>query len=161
MSTTKTPDAVATMEAAIQAYIDAGNPLEVPRSEIAGWIVFHGLYDVPYEDKLKKCGEEVAKALKKASVTNARGNKVRRFLSARLEREDENGDLKQKPLWDLTESCSARFAHTATTQMRDSIVGDCRSLNNTVVYANATNPNLADNQIRMLFDFTADVNEHE
>ncbi|KKM91184.1 hypothetical protein LCGC14_1231010 [marine sediment metagenome] len=159
MSTTKTHDDVATMEAAIQAYIDAGNPLEVPRSEIAGWIVFHGLYDVPYEDKLKKCGEEVAKALNKASVTNARGNKARRFLSARLDREDENGNVKQKPLWDLTESCSAYFAHTAAEQMRNCIAGDCRSLNNTVVYANANNLNLADDQIQIVFDFTTDVNE--
>ena len=153
MSTTSEPT---TFAAIVQAYIDAGNPMEATSKDIASWAVYNDLYDVPFEDKIKRCAKDLSAAMRKESITDASGNKVRKYLSAVGEHE-EDGESVQRHLWDTTECCTSDFAHKAVRGMRSGIAGDCRSLNNTVMYVNEHNSNLHNNPIVVSFDFTDDI----
>lgn len=156
MTPTSPSKAVATMADIVEAYADAGNPMEVPAIEIAAWAVNQDLYDIPFEDKIKRCAKDLADAMGKATIVDASGNKVRKYLSAKMLYNDGASKV-QRDLWDRSESCSEHFAHNATRRMRKGILADCKSLASTIAYMNENNPNLASNQIDMSFDFTGEL----
>lgn len=149
--------AVSSMQEGIKAYIDAGNPLKVPKENIAAWLVRNDLYDVPFEDKIRQCARDLGNAMKAASRGGTAGEKVRKYLSARMPYTDEDGKEVQKWLWDDAATCSGDFYRAAIRHMKGQVVTDLRSIAATVKWGNENNPNLRDNPIQLSFDFTNEM----
>jgi hypothetical protein len=150
-----------TITDAIDAYVTAGNPMQVPHMEISAWIVNNDLFDVPFQDKLKQCDRMVADALKACTFTDPEtGKSGRRYGCAiRPWLDHDTGEKSQKYLWDDMLNCNALFAHDAVRHMRKGIAKDCSSLADSVELWNGVNPNLRDDPIQISFDFTPDVSD--
>ncbi len=146
------------IQSAIDAYINAEMPLDVPHIEISTWIVNQGLFDLPFETHLKVCDKQVAEALRSASRVDSRGRTVRKYVCYRAPFQGD-GDTKERQAWLWSDAfqVSASHAHTAALAMRLGIRKDCRSLDATVASMNENNPNLRDNPIRLSWDFTDEV----
>ena len=156
---TESPDSSgSSIHSAIDSYINAEMPLDVPHIEIATWIVNQGLFDLPFETHLKVCDKQVAEALRSATRVDSQGRTVRKYVCYRAPYQGD-GDAKaaQKWLWADAFNVSANHAHTAALAMRMAIGKDCCSLKATVASMNENNPNLRDHPIQLSWDFTDEV----
>lgn len=152
--------ALATIADAIEAYIEAGRPMEVPHIEIATWIINQGLFDISFESKLKLCDRQVADALRTAERTDPQGRKVRRFLAYRGPWiDEETGQPRQKWLWKDAFEANATQAHAGARAMHKAIGQDCKRLYDFIYSMNENNPNLRDNPIQLSWDFGEYITE--
>ena len=146
------------MQGAYQAYVDAGMPLGVPHIEIATWIVNNGLFDVPFDTKLKHCDKLLAAALPTITRTDPQGRKVRKLLAYRGPWTDmETGKERQTWLWDDVFTCTADQGHAGLRAMRKGIGCDVVALAKLQASINDNNPNMKDNPIQLSWDFTDEV----
>lgn len=143
----------ATIQGAIDAYIEAGNSWDVPHKEISAWIVNQGLFDVPFESKLKACDRLVADALR-VEVTDPQGRKARRYAAYRGPWVDGEGKERQTWLWTDATKAPAVSLHAAATEMRKGVGKDVSSLARTIASWNENNRNLRNNPIQLSWDFS-------
>ncbi len=146
------------MHGAYQAYVAAGMPLGIPHIEIATWIVNNGLYDVPFETKLKQCDKLLAAVLPTITRTDPQGRKVRKLFAYRGSWTDPGtGKERQAWLWDDVFACTADQGHAGLRAMRKGVGCDVIALAKLQASMNDNNPNLKDNPIQLSWDFTDEV----
>lgn len=120
------------------------------------------LWVPPRYDVKRQFRADMAKALREGYFTDDRGRNVRRYHAAKTIHCDEFGVYVQGVLWaDMLSDPPPRRDHmeTALKQRREQVVGDCQQLKTDVSYYNEKHS--PDAPIRMLWDFTNDLNERE
>jgi hypothetical protein len=120
------------------------------------------LWSPPKYDVKTQFRKDLAKALREGYFTDDRGQTVRRYHAAKRRYVDEFGVYVQQVLWaDMLSDPPPQRDHmeTALKGRREQIVGDCHQLKIDVDYYNGHHS--ADAPIRMLWDFTVDLDERE
>lgn len=122
--------------------------------EIAVWAIRSGKWEAPQDLVLRKCREDIAKAMREQYIEDAQGGPVRAKHAARIRHGDE-----QLHLWADIRNAPRKHMEVAFQQRRHQIVGDCRQLKRDVDYYNTQHP--VEPMIQLVFDFTEDVEEGE
>jgi len=136
----------------VSDYRKAGGAWPAKKIEIAAWALAHGRWDIPREGKLRVCADELANAMREATVLDEGGRSVRVLHPATTSRDGEQGTF-----WDDLRTADMPFVRTVVTQKRNAIAADCHQLKNIVRYVNEHR----DEQLVLILDFTADVEELE
>jgi len=101
----------------------------------------------------------MAQALRDDYFTDEKGRSVRRTLPILVNGFDENGNKKKESLWDDIDTGTQTHVEASLSLRRRQIVGDCKQMKNDADHRNDEHPE--EPPIRLLFDFTRDVEESE
>ena len=136
----------------VEDYRNAGGPWPAKKVEIAIWAIEHGRWDIAREGKLRVCANEIAEAMREATIVDEKGRRVRIMHPATTTRDGEQGTF-----WDDLRTAEMPFVRTVVTQKRNAIAADCHQLSNIVRYVNEHR----EEQLVLVLDFTDDVRELE
>ena len=138
----------------VAKYRLSGNAWPASSKDIASWAISLGLWEMPDEAIVRKCAEDISRAMREEYFTDVRGRRVRRKHPVTL---TQNG--QQLTLWDDMRTAPRKHMQLAFQQRRQQIVGDCRQLSIDVTSYNELNS--AEEPIQLVFDFTRDLMELE
>ncbi len=122
--------------------------------EIAVWAVHTRRWEAPPDLVLRKCREDIAKAMREQYILDEAGQPVRAKHVARITRGDQ-----QLHLWADIRSAGESHMTAAFQQRREQIVGDCRQLKRDMDFYNGLHPERL--PIQLWFDFRDDIEEGE
>ena len=142
------------LQTLVSKYRVQGNPWPASSKEVAAWAIANGLWELPEEAVVRKCAEDISRAMREEYFTDVKGRRVRRKHPVTLVR---NG--KQMTLWDDMKTAPRSHMQLAFQQRRQQIVGDCRQLSIDVQSYNDLNA--SEPAIQLVFDFTRDLAELE
>jgi hypothetical protein len=134
----------------------------VALDEVYDFAARHHLWAPPPYDVKKQFRKDMAKALRDGYFLDDRGRPVRRYHAAKRVHCDAFGVYVQQMLWaDMLSDPPPQRDHmeVALKGRREQIVGDCYQLKIDVEYYN--DKHSPDAPIRMLWDFTNDMNDRE
>lgn len=101
----------------------------------------------------------MAQALRDDYFTDEKGRTVRRTLPNVITGYDEDGNKKKVSFWDDIDTGPQSHVEASLSLRRRQIVGDCKQMKNDADHRNDEHPE--ESPIRVLFDFTRDVEESE
>jgi len=136
----------------VEDYRRPGGAWPAKKTEIALWAMENGRWEIQAEGKLRVCAEDIAAAMREASIIDEKGRKVRVMHPATITRDGEQGTF-----WDDLRTAEFGFVRTMVAQKRNAIVADCHQLSNIVRYVNEHR----EQQLNLVLDFTEDVRELE
>jgi hypothetical protein len=142
------------MQAIVAAYRADGEPWPASSKEIAAWAISTDRWQLGEEAALRKCAEDISRAMREEYTTDARGRRVRLKHSATTTR---NGE--QLVLWDDIRTAPRKHMQLAFQQRRHQILGDCRQLRTDVESYNDSHPH--EQPLQMVFDFSLDLEEED
>lgn len=144
------------MKRIIEAWKAQGGRWPATVGEISRFAVHNNLYSS--QSLALLCARELARAMREEYVKDDSGRPVRKLHAVKITERDENGRKTQRTLWGDEETFNRHFMETSFQQRRTQIVGDCCQLDNDVAYRNSRRQD--EPPIRMSYDFTDDVAEH-
>lgn len=142
------------MQKLVTEYRLAGEPWPAASRNIAAWAIKTGRWSLGEEVALRKCAEDVSRAMREEYFTDPKGRRVRLKHSATVTR---NGE--QMVLWDDLRTAPRSHMQLAFQQRRHQILGDCRQLKTDVESYNDGHP--TEKPIQMVRDFSLDLEEEE
>lgn len=138
----------------VSEYRLAGEPWPAPSKAIAAWAINTGRWELEESAAVKKCAEDLSRAMREEYTTDSKGRRVRLKHPVTT-----NKDGEQMVLWDDMRTAPRAHMQMSFQQRRHQIFGDCRQLKMDV---DSYNDNHEDEQpIQMIFDFTLDLEEDE
>ncbi|WP_417492876.1 hypothetical protein [Maricaulis sp.] len=132
----------------------AGNKWPATTKEIAAWAIQTGRWQLEDDIAIRKCAEDISRAMREEYTTDAKGRRVRLKHSATMML---NG--KQCVLWDDLRTAPRSHMQLAFQQRRHQILGDCRQLKTDVESYNDRHS--AEKPLQMIFDFSLDLEEED
>lgn len=142
------------MQRIARKYEEATGRKTYAANEVARWAIDNGLWKAPDTVLIRKCADDISRALREEYTTDAQGRRVRSKHSAL---DEESGE--QIPMWADIQTATRAHMLTAFHQRRKQIVGDCKQLKTDVdSYNDNYNPG---ESIQLVLDFTDDVREAE
>lgn len=142
------------MQKIVTEYRLAGEPWPASTKTIAAWAIQTGRWELEESAAVKKCAEDLARAMREEYTTDSKGRRVRLKHSATIKK---NGE--QMVLWDDIRTAPRGHMQLAFQQRRHQIFGDCRQLKTDVESYNDNHP--GEKPIQMIFDFTLDLEEDD
>ncbi len=120
--------------------------------DIALWMIQTGRWEAPGDMLLKKCQQDMSRALREEYIKDNRGRSIRAKHVARVVSEG-----RQLYLWADIRNAPRKHMKTAFQQRREQIVGDCSQLDRDVEFYNGLHPE--QKPIQLTFDFRDDIEE--
>ncbi|MCV0424682.1 MAG: hypothetical protein K5905_04360 [Roseibium sp.] len=142
------------MQKIVSEYRVAGQPWPASSKAIAAWAISTDRWQLGEEAAVKKCAEDISRAMREEYTTDPKGRRVRLKHSATVLKGGE-----QYVLWDDIRTAPRSHMQMAFQQRRNQIFGDCKQLKADVDSYNDSH--LAETPIQMIFDFTLDLEEEE
>ena len=136
----------------VGAYRDAGLPWPATARQMADWAIRRGMWNQHPDAAVRRCAEDIARAMREEYLTDPQGRSVRAKHAARI-----TIDGEQLMLWEDIRTAEPKHMRIAFQQRRQQIVGDCHQLKTDVDSYNE-NANTG-KSIQMEFDFTQDLAE--
>jgi len=138
------------MQKIVDRYRDAGEMWPATTREMAAWAIRNKQWEARGTAMVSICAEHLARAMREEYIKDPQGRTVRVKHAARIH---------QTVLWDDIRTASRDHMQIALQQRRQQIVGDCKQLK---LDMDSYNENRNDGkQIKMIFDFTSDLEESE
>jgi len=141
-----------TMQNIVETYRAAGQPWPARSKDIATWAIRERLWEFTESNAIKKCAEDLSKAMREDYETDSKGRRVRQKHPVK-----KQVDGKQQTFWDDINTAPHEHMELAFQQRRRSIVADCMHLKTDVDSYN-DQPRTS-SQIEIVFDFTFDMEE--
>lgn len=125
-------------------------------NEVARWAIDNGEWEPSSEVIIRRCAEDISKALREEYVTDAQGRRARVKHSALLKPEGEQLKIS---IWFDSRKATREQMELSFQQRRKGIVSDCKQLK---IDLDSYNDNYnREEPIQLIFDFTADLKEAE
>lgn len=142
------------MQNIVEQYRSAGETWPAESKRIARWAIKHGLWEFSESNVIKKCAEDISRAMREEYETDEKGRRVRqkhpvkKFVGG-----------KQATIWDDINTAPHEHMELAFQQRRRLIVADCLHLKTDVDSYNDQKRN--QQKIQLVFDFTDDLEDLE
>lgn len=140
------------MQNLVEGYRAAGKQWPARSKDIAIWAIKEGLWEFSESNAIKKCAEDISRAMREEYDTDSKGRRVRQKHPVK-----KTVDGKQKTFWDDINTAPHEHMLLAFQQRRRSIVADCLHLKTDVDSYN--DQDRTESPIQMIFDFTNDLEE--
>lgn len=142
------------MQNIARKYEEATGHKTYAANEVARWAIENGLWKAQETMLIKRCADDLSRALREEYTTDPQGRRARSKHMALISK-----DGQQIPIWADMRNAPRAHMLTAFHQRRKQIVGDCKQLKTDVDSYN-DNYNLGES-IQLVLDFTDDVREAE
>jgi len=140
------------MQKIVSDYEEATGRNRYTASEVARWAIENNLWDAPATLLIRRCADDLAKALREEYTTDPQGRRSRTKHVALVEKDGE-----QIPIWADMRRAPRNHMMSAFQLRRRQIVSDCKQLKTDVDSYN-DNYNLGE-PIQLVFDFSNDLVE--
>lgn len=96
--------------------------------EVATWAVHSKLYDVPDEDKIRKCSKELQESLRASMHVSPSGRKMRTYQCCRQIIQNDEGKAEQRFIWADIRTVDPAFVAQSYRERHASARADIRAL---------------------------------
>ncbi len=144
------------MQRIIGRYERATGKTSYTSNEVARWAIDNGEWEAPPEVIIRRCSEDVSKALREEYETDPQGRRARVKHAALIKPEGEQLKIS---IWFDSRRATRKQMELSFQQRRKGVVSDCKQLKTDV---DSYNDNYnQEESIQIVFNFTADVEEAE
>jgi len=142
------------MQNIVEMYRADGRAWPASSKDIAVWAIKRGHWEFSESNAIKKCAEDISKAMREEYETDSKGRRVRQKHPVK-----KNINGKQTTIWDDINTAPHDHMEEAFQWRRRAIVADCAHLKTDVdSYNDQRKPDIP---IQTDFNFTLDLEELE
>ena len=121
--------------------------------DVAQWAIANRRWIREQGSAEKELSKHLSKAANHQHHTDPQGRRVRSLIPAKYPKPTAGGQMTFEVLWDEVATMSFEHAEIALNQSHQQALGMCQSIKNIQDTFNENNPNAADRQIQLDFNF--------